>query len=89
MTESLKDLSGLLVRLIAAWENEVVEFKRGGDGFDTDRIGRYFSALANEANLRRARMQAGSYLAWTTSPATWSVVTTGSKLSDLPASSSR
>ena len=47
-------LNGLLDRLIASWENEVAEFKQAGDGFSTDDIGRYFSALANEANLRGA-----------------------------------
>lgn len=40
--------------LIATWENEVVEFKEVSNDYDTDRIGRYFSALANEANLRDA-----------------------------------
>ena len=49
-----RDLAALLDRLIAAWENEVVEFKRAGDGYSTSDIGRYFSALANEANLRGA-----------------------------------
>lgn len=47
-------LSALLASLIATWENEVVEFKQAGDGFSTDDIGRYFSALANEANFRSA-----------------------------------
>lgn len=46
------DLLALLATLIECWENEVVEFKRAGDGFPTDDIGKYFSALANEANLR-------------------------------------
>jgi ATP-dependent DNA helicase RecG len=45
-------LATLLQELIATWENEVVEFKQAGDGFSTDDIGKYFSALANEANLR-------------------------------------
>jgi len=45
-------LKQLLDSLIAKWENEVVEFKEAGNGYDTDRIGNYFSALANEANLR-------------------------------------
>ena len=49
---NLNALNGLLEALIAAWENEVVEFKQAGNGFSTDEIGRYFSALANEANLR-------------------------------------
>ena len=47
-------LSALLAELIATWENEVVEFKQAGNGFSTDDIGKYFSALANEANLRGA-----------------------------------
>jgi ATP-dependent DNA helicase RecG len=38
--------------LIQTWENEVVEFKEAGDNYPTRDIGKYFSALANEANLR-------------------------------------
>ena len=45
-------LSQLLSKLIATWENEVVEFKQAGNDYSTDDIGKYFSALANEANLR-------------------------------------
>jgi ATP-dependent DNA helicase RecG len=45
-------LNQLLAELIAAWENEVVEFKQAGNDYSTDEIGKYFSALANEANLR-------------------------------------
>jgi len=47
-------LNALLVRLIADWENEVVEFKQARNDYDTDLIGKYFSALANEANLHSA-----------------------------------
>lgn len=47
-----RELNQLLVSLLATWENEVVEFKQAGDGYGTDDIGKYFSALANEANLR-------------------------------------
>lgn len=47
-----KGLQSLLATLIERWENEVVEFKRAGDSYSTDDIGKYFSALANEANLR-------------------------------------
>jgi len=47
-------LSALLNELIATWENEVVEFKQAGNDYDTDKIGEYFSALSNEANLRGA-----------------------------------
>lgn len=46
------ELSALLEQLLADWENEVVEFKQAGDAFSTSEIGKYFSALANEANLR-------------------------------------
>ena len=46
--------TALLEELIATWENEVVEFKQAGNDYDTDKIGEYFSALSNEANLRGA-----------------------------------
>lgn len=46
------DIKTLLNRLIDTWENEVVEFKQAGNDYPTDKIGRYFSALSNEANLR-------------------------------------
>ena len=45
-------LQMLLNTLIASWENEVIEFKQAGKDYSTDDIGKYFSALANEANLR-------------------------------------
>lgn len=51
MTHNL-DLNALLTRLIAGWESEVVEFKEARKDYDTDKIGRYFSALSNEANLQ-------------------------------------
>lgn len=40
-----------LYSLIDNWEDEVVEFKEAGTDYDRDKIGRYFSALSNEANL--------------------------------------
>lgn len=46
------EMETLLERLTSDWENEVVEFKRGNEHTSSDEIGRYFSALANEANLR-------------------------------------
>lgn len=33
-------------------ENEIVEFKKAQNGFDTQKLGEYFSALSNEANLK-------------------------------------
>lgn len=38
--------------LISHKESEVVEFKRAERNFDSDDLGKYFSALSNEANLR-------------------------------------
>lgn len=49
-----EELNSLLKQLIATWENEVVEFKQADKDYDTDKIGEYFSALSNEANLRNA-----------------------------------
>ena len=46
------ELQNLLKVLIDDWESEVVEFKQAGADYDSDKMGRYFSALANEANLR-------------------------------------
>ncbi len=46
------ELRELLISLMTAWESEVVEFKEASNDYDTDKIGRYFSALSNEANLR-------------------------------------
>jgi ATP-dependent DNA helicase RecG len=34
-------------------ENEVVEFKEAKNGFDLNKLGKYFSALSNEANLNK------------------------------------
>lgn len=46
------DLQATLDSLISTWVNEVVEFKQAGTGYSTSDIGKYFSALSNEANLR-------------------------------------
>lgn len=46
------ELQERLDELIAGWENEVVEFKEANDNFSTSDIGKYFSALSNEANLK-------------------------------------
>jgi ATP-dependent DNA helicase RecG len=53
------DTLALLHHLLATpAENEVVEFKEAKDSYSFDKIGQYFSALANEANLR------GDSVAW-------------------------
>lgn len=41
----------LLDGLIDNWEDETVEFKEASNDFDTGKIGKYVSALSNEANL--------------------------------------
>ncbi len=38
--------------LVSHKESEVVEFKKAENSFDFDDLGKYFSALSNEANLR-------------------------------------
>jgi len=50
MTE--QELQQTLQQLISGWEGECVEFKDANDNFSTSDIGKYFSALSNEANLR-------------------------------------
>ena len=47
-SELLLSLTGL----IANWETEIVEFKEAGNDFDKNKIGQYFSAISNEANLK-------------------------------------
>lgn len=46
LQEKLKELQSL------AAETEVVEFKEAKNDFDFNKLGRYFSALSNEANLK-------------------------------------
>ena len=49
------DLLEILRKLLALpAESEVVEFKEANDSFDFDKLGKYFSALSNEANLKSA-----------------------------------
>jgi ATP-dependent DNA helicase RecG len=46
------DLLHTLRGLIANWENEVAEFKQADKNYKQDDIGKYFSAISNEANLK-------------------------------------
>lgn len=49
-----EQLIGLLEEMLnLPAENEVVEFKKAQNGFDTQKLGEYFSALSNEANLSK------------------------------------
>lgn len=50
------ELQRQLQALISGWENECVEFKEANDNFPTSAIGKYFSALSNEANLRGCKV---------------------------------
>lgn len=53
--KSIKDTEyyEILETLMERWEYEIVEFKEAKSNYDTDKIGRYFSAISNEANLRQ------------------------------------
>lgn len=42
----------LLQSLMENWEYEIVEFKTASGQFSPDKIGQYFSAISNEANLK-------------------------------------
>ncbi|MCD4772978.1 MAG: putative DNA binding domain-containing protein [Bacteroidales bacterium] len=46
MKDILRDL------LSQDYENEILEFKEAKNGYDFNRLGKYFSALCNEANLK-------------------------------------
>ena len=45
----------IVVELLKRPENEVVEFKEAKSSYDFKTIGKYFSALSNEANLRQKK----------------------------------
>lgn len=42
----------LLISLMERWEYEIVEFKEAKGQYSEDKIGQYFSAISNEANLK-------------------------------------
>lgn len=48
----LTDTIEILNKLIDNWENEVVEFKEASNDYNKNKIGQYFSAISNEANLK-------------------------------------
>ena len=45
------ELNHLFSGLLHKPENEIIEFKEAKNGYDFSKIGKYFSALSNEANL--------------------------------------
>ena len=48
----MKDYKAIFQSLITNVEHEVIEFKSAENQYDRDKLGKYFSALSNEANLR-------------------------------------
>lgn len=46
------ELNKILDELLLNPENECVEFKQAENNFDINNLGKYFSALGNEANLK-------------------------------------
>ncbi|MBP3884633.1 MAG: putative DNA binding domain-containing protein [Olsenella sp.] len=52
MIRQLSEMPSLVLRLIGDVETEVVEYKTAKRNYDFEDIGKYFSALSNEANLR-------------------------------------
>ena len=52
--EEASDLE-ILFELLSSVENEIVEFKAATNGFDFHKLGQYFSAISNEANLKNKR----------------------------------
>lgn len=52
MYKNTDELNKILDELLLNPENECVEFKKAENNFDIDNLGKYFSALGNEANLK-------------------------------------
>lgn len=52
MNKTYEELKSILMELIQCEENECVEFKRAEKDFNIDKLGKYFSAIGNEATLR-------------------------------------
>lgn len=51
----MNDIYAIFEELRSHVEDEVIEFKRAENSFSFDDLGKYFSALSNEANLRNLR----------------------------------
>ena len=52
MIKTEEELILILNELLKNTESECVEFKRAENDFDIDKLGKYFSAIGNEANLK-------------------------------------
>lgn len=51
----MDDIAEIFNKLRYHHEDEVIEFKKASNGLDFDDLGKYFSALSNEANLRNKK----------------------------------
>ena len=47
------DITDIFQHLLSSIENEIVEFKEAKNDFDSSKLGKYFSAISNEANLKQ------------------------------------
>lgn len=52
MIKTYEELNEILNELVNNSENECVEFKRAENDFNVDKLGKYFSAISNEAILK-------------------------------------
>lgn len=52
MYKNNEELNRTLNSLLIGFEDECVEFKRAKNEFDIDKLGKYFSAISNEATLK-------------------------------------
>ena len=50
-----EDIKNKFEELRGTAENETIEFKEAKENFDFNSLGKYFSALSNEANLQGVR----------------------------------
>lgn len=47
------DIIDIFQHLLSGIKNEIVEFKEAKNDFDSSKLGKYFSAISNEANLKQ------------------------------------
>lgn len=52
MYKTEEELTNILKQILLKPENEFIEFKEAKDNFDIDKLGKYFSAISNEATLK-------------------------------------
>ena len=52
LIKTYEELYDILNELLKYPENEYIEFKRVDNDFDIDKLGKYFSAISNEATLK-------------------------------------